>query len=158
MTRKEASLYRVRKYVHCQYVKSWYLQSPATIMLANLYAFYECSTEASQKPRFHAADATSAPALDPPFISAKVLLSKPLLCRNSTALASVSIGLRPHLSNMALSSSQPLQSVVSIFSPVKIAFAPAMKQSICSDSGILIRPAASRMIVFGITIRAVAIH
>lgn len=46
--------------------------------------------------------------------------------------------------------------VVSICSPVKIAFAPAIKHITCCDSSKVCRPAARRMIVVGSTIRAVA--
>src|SRR5215469_10379401 len=67
------------------------------------------------------------------------------------------IGCSPQRLNITLSSSQPLQSVVNIFSPVKIAFAPDMKHSICFSSLIVILPAASLMIVFGNTSLAVAI-
>ena len=49
------------------------------------------------------------------------------------------------------------QGVVSICSPVKTAFAPAMKHIACSDSAKVFRPAARRMIVVGIAMRAVAI-
>lgn len=49
------------------------------------------------------------------------------------------------------------QGVVNICSPVNTAFAPAIKHIICSGSLSFCRPAASRMIVFGSTIRAVAI-
>ena len=49
------------------------------------------------------------------------------------------------------------QGVVSICSPVNTALAPAMKHRTCSDSGMVFLPAANRMIVAGITIRAVAI-
>ena len=50
-----------------------------------------------------------------------------------------------------------VQGVVNICSPVKIAFAPAIKHIICSDSGITFRPAAMRMMVVGMTTLAVAI-
>lgn len=46
--------------------------------------------------------------------------------------------------------------VVSICSPVNTAFAPAMKHIACCVSSIVCRPAASRIIVAGSTIRAVA--
>ena len=49
------------------------------------------------------------------------------------------------------------QGVVSICSPVKIAFAPAMKHIACSGSARVFLPAARRMMVVGKTIRAVAI-
>ena len=42
-------------------------------------------------------------------------------------------------------------------SPVKTALAPAMKHMACSDSLNFCLPAASRIIVVGMTIRAVAI-
>jgi len=67
------------------------------------------------------------------------------------------MGRNPQRSNIALSSSQPLQSVVNIFSPVKMAFAPDMKQSICFSSLMVMRPAANLMIVVGMTSLAVAI-
>ncbi|KAI6762029.1 hypothetical protein HG531_002582 [Fusarium graminearum] len=57
---------------------------------------------------------------------------------------------------MAASSSQPLHSVVSIFSPVKMALAPAMKHSACFSSDMVLRPAAMRMMVDGMMMRAVA--
>lgn len=47
--------------------------------------------------------------------------------------------------------------VVNIDSPVKTALAPAMKHIACSDSFSFCLPAASRMMVVGMTIRAVAI-
>ena len=47
--------------------------------------------------------------------------------------------------------------VVSIASPVKTALAPARKHIACSASEYVCRPAARRMIVEGITMRAVAI-
>ena len=47
--------------------------------------------------------------------------------------------------------------MVNICSPVKTAFAPAMKHIACSDSESVCRPAARRIIVEGRTIRAVAI-
>lgn len=80
--------------------------------------------------------------------------------------------LKPHLESIALSSSHPEHGVVNIFSPVKIAFAPAMnaysisfvrqpdtrKLTIaCSVSVNVCLPAASRIIDLGRTIRAVAI-
>lgn len=71
-------------------------------------------------------------------------------------LSKLFIGLSPYFSNIALSSSQPLHSVVNIFSPVKIAFAPALKHRICSASLMVVLPAAIRMMVAGITTRAVA--
>lgn len=46
---------------------------------------------------------------------------------------------------------------MSICSPVNTAFAPAMKHMACSFSANVCLPAASRMIVEGSTIRAVAI-
>ncbi len=49
------------------------------------------------------------------------------------------------------------QGVVSICSPVKTAFAPAMKHIACSDSLKVFLPAARRMIVLGMAMRAVAI-
>lgn len=49
------------------------------------------------------------------------------------------------------------QGVVSIWSPVKMALAPAMKHIACSASLSVCRPAARRMIVDGITMRAVEI-
>lgn len=49
------------------------------------------------------------------------------------------------------------QGVVSIASPVKTALAPAKKHIACSESLSFCLPAASRMIVVGIAIRAVAI-
>jgi hypothetical protein len=49
------------------------------------------------------------------------------------------------------------QGVVSICSPVNTALAPAMKHIACSDSAKVFLPAASRIIVVGNTIRAVAI-
>ena len=49
------------------------------------------------------------------------------------------------------------QGVVNICSPVNTALAPAMKHMACSDSARVFRPAASRMIVVGIAMRAVAI-
>lgn len=48
-----------------------------------------------------------------------------------------------------------VQGVVNIFSPVKTAFAPAIKHMACSDSFKVFRPAASLMIVVGNTTRAV---
>lgn len=42
-------------------------------------------------------------------------------------------------------------------SPVKTAFAPAMKHIACSDSVNFCLPAASRIMVVGIAMRAVAI-
>ncbi|OTA83785.1 hypothetical protein M434DRAFT_61435, partial [Hypoxylon sp. CO27-5] len=57
---------------------------------------------------------------------------------------------------MTLSSSQPLHSVVNIFSPVNMALAPAMKHSACFSSDIVLRPAAIRTIVAGMMMRAVA--
>lgn len=53
--------------------------------------------------------------------------------------------------------SQHSHGVVSICSPVNTAFAPAKKHIDCSDSVNVCRPAASRIMVFGNTIRAVAI-
>lgn len=49
------------------------------------------------------------------------------------------------------------QGVVNICSPVKTAFAPAMKHIACFVSSSVCRPAARRMMVVGSTIRAVAI-
>lgn len=49
-----------------------------------------------------------------------------------------------------------LQGVVSICSPVKTAFAPAMKHMACCDSARVFLPAARRIMVVGRTIRAVA--
>src|ERR1700761_8881453 len=49
------------------------------------------------------------------------------------------------------------QGVVSICSPVNTALAPARKHMACSDSARVFLPAASRMMVFGSTMRAVAI-
>jgi len=79
--------------------------------------------------------------------------------------------LSPHRDNIALSSSHPEHGVVNIFSPVKIALAPAMNACFvstepcslriptiaCSVSLKVCLPAASRMIALGKTIRAVAI-
>lgn len=77
--------------------------------------------------------------------------------------------LSPHRDNIALSSSHPEHGVVNIFSPVKIALAPAMNACFvssvrrcvltmaCSVSLNVCLPAASRMIALGKTIRAVAI-
>jgi hypothetical protein len=79
--------------------------------------------------------------------------------------------LNPHRESIALSSSHPEHGVVNIFSPVKIAFAPAMNAyhvslasseysaltMACSVSLNVCLPAASRMIDLGKTIRAVAI-
>jgi len=75
----------------------------------------------------------------------------------SASTSKLSMGLNPHLSNIILSSSHPLQAVVSIFSPVNTAFAPAMKHRICCSSESVVRPAARRMIVLGIHNLAVAI-
>lgn len=50
-----------------------------------------------------------------------------------------------------------VQGVVNICSPVNTALAPAMKHIACLASSSVWRPAASRMIVLGSTILAVAI-
>jgi hypothetical protein len=54
-------------------------------------------------------------------------------------------------------SKKNLQGVVSICSPVKTAFAPAIKHMACCGSARVFLPAARRIMVVGRTIRAVAI-
>lgn len=60
------------------------------------------------------------------------------------------------LASIGKDSQSDLQGVVNICSPVKTALAPAMKHIACSASERVCRPAAKRMIVEGIAIRAVA--
>ena len=90
--------------------------------------------------------------------SARASLHLISLQRHFQTLLVLKASLAPetHLSNIALSSSHPEQGVVSIFSPVKMALAPAMKAMACSVSLNSCRPAARRMMVLGRTIRAVA--
>lgn len=62
-----------------------------------------------------------------------------------------------YVSDIARLGNHHSQGVVNICSPVKTAFAPAMKHIACLDSSSVCLPAARRMIVVGRTIRAVAI-
>src|SRR4051812_4805716 len=55
------------------------------------------SRRPSKSPKFHAPVGASVPCSDAPFICAKLLLSNFFLSGKATELASVSIGLRPHL-------------------------------------------------------------
>src|SRR5690606_391029 len=70
--------------------------------------------------------------------------------------SSASIGTIPSFANSAASALSPRLPVVSSLSPVKMLFAPAMKQSAWHASDMLSRPADRRIMDLGIVMRATA--